>query len=245
MEFRFQRKRIDKIPEREILDELEKAAKHFGFREFGWRDFDKVAAISAQTVKRQLGGWNAGLAALRQRLEAKGVELLPRLNARRLYSDAELFNEMERVWQEVGQRPSQTEWDLSNPRISYRTYRYRFGGWTNACLKFIEYKMGGSILADDFILPSRDEQPPQADSGVAYRPDNSRNVSLALRLKVLSRDNFRCVFCGRSPATDVGTRLHIDHVYPFSLGGRTLLDNLQTLCADCNVGKSNKAVQSP
>ena len=50
----------------------------------------------------------------------------------------------------------------------------------------------------------------------------------------------RCVFCGRSPAMDKGVVLHIDHKMPFSKGGTTSLDNLQTLCYECNLGKGNK-----
>jgi len=61
-----------------------------------------------------------------------------------------------------------------------------------------------------------------------------------IRLQVLNRDSFRCIFCGRSPATEVGVKLHIDHIVPFSKGGKSTLDNLQTLCSDCNLGKSDR-----
>ena len=33
--------------------------------------------------------------------------------------------------------------------------------------------------------------------------------------------------------------LHVDHIKPWSKGGETVLENLQTLCATCNLGKSN------
>jgi len=32
---------------------------------------------------------------------------------------------------------------------------------------------------------------------------------------------------------------HADHVYPHSLGGKTILKNCQALCAACNLKKSN------
>ena len=78
---------------------------------------------------------------------------------------------------------------------------------------------------------------------ISLAKENSRNVPLILRLKVLQRDNFRCVFCGKSPATDLGTKLHIDHIFPFSKGGKSILENLQTLCEECNLGKSDREIE--
>jgi 5-methylcytosine-specific restriction endonuclease McrA len=37
-----------------------------------------------------------------------------------------------------------------------------------------------------------------------------------------------------------GVTLHVDHIVPVSRGGLTLDDNLQTLCQECNLGKSNR-----
>jgi len=248
MDFKFQRKRLNEIPETKILDELEKAAKHFNYIEFGRRDFDKIADISSSVIRKHfIGSWTKGLDALRKHLQQKGLDLSPRPYApNRVHSDNDLFDEMERIWKKVGQRPSRTEWEMSEPKISYNCYKQRFGGWVNACTKFIEYKMGGEILADDFVLPDREEQKTQSEIKVEYKRENSRNISLSLRLQVLSRDNFRCVFCGKSPATDIGTKLHIDHIEPFSKGGKSVIENLQTLCEECNIGKSDngKIVQN-
>lgn len=232
------------MPESKILEELEIAAKQFNYIEFGRRDFDKIATISSSTVRKHFNGsWTKALEALRKSLQQKGLNLSPRPYApNRVFSDKELFDEMERIWQKVGQRPSRAEWEISEPKIAYNTYKQRFGGWTNACLKFIEYKTGGDILADDFVLPDREEQKTQQGNKVEYKKENSRNVPLSLRLQVLSRDKFRCVFCGKSPATDIGTKLHIDHIEPFANGGKSTLENLQTLCEECNLGKSNRVV---
>lgn len=70
--------------------------------------------------------------------------------------------------------------------------------------------------------------------------NSSRNIPLAYRYKVLKRDNFKCVACGRN--VEDGIKLHIDHKIPFSLGGLTTLENLQTLCGECNISKSNKFI---
>ena len=56
--------------------------------------------------------------------------------------------------------------------------------------------------------------------------------------KVLRRDGFRCVKCGRG--REDGVKLHVDHIKPVSHGGKSVMDNLQTLCEDCNYGKGNK-----
>jgi 5-methylcytosine-specific restriction endonuclease McrA len=74
--------------------------------------------------------------------------------------------------------------------------------------------------------------------GHRVRPASSRGIPEGLRYQVLSRDGGRCVLCGRSQAD--GVKLHVDHILPRSQGGTATLDNLQTLCAPCNRGKSNR-----
>ncbi len=67
----------------------------------------------------------------------------------------------------------------------------------------------------------------------------SRNISDKLRYQVLKRDNFKCCACGASPAKNPDIELHIDHIISWSKGGETTIDNLQTLCSKCNLGKSD------
>lgn len=76
---------------------------------------------------------------------------------------------------------------------------------------------------------------------VAKKPQHktSRKIPDKLRYQVLKRDNFKCCICGVSPAKDPSIELHIDHIVPWSKGGETVLDNLQTLCSKCNLGKSD------
>jgi len=66
-----------------------------------------------------------------------------------------------------------------------------------------------------------------------------RDPSLRLRFKVLQRDSFTCRHCGASPAKTIGVELQVDHIVAWSNGGETILENLQTLCSDCNLGKGN------
>ena len=62
----------------------------------------------------------------------------------------------------------------------------------------------------------------------------------SLRYEVLKENGGRCCLCGRS-AKD-GVVLHVDHIIPLSKDWSKRLDkdNLQVLCEDCNLGKSNK-----
>ena len=68
---------------------------------------------------------------------------------------------------------------------------------------------------------------------------STRVISDKIRYQVLKRDNFKCCACGASPAKDPAVELHIDHIVPCSKGGETTLENLQTLCSRCNIGKSD------
>lgn len=52
-----------------------------------------------------------------------------------------------------------------------------------------------------------------------------------LRNRIYERDNYRCVLCGSS------SELQLDHIIPFSKGGRTEEANLRTLCKSCNLRK--------
>jgi ATP adenylyltransferase len=62
-------------------------------------------------------------------------------------------------------------------------------------------------------------------------------VSDLLALRVLRDAKGRCALCG---ATKDESPLHIDHIIPRSKGGKTEYSNLQVLCAQHNLAKSNK-----
>ena len=61
-----------------------------------------------------------------------------------------------------------------------------------------------------------------------------------LRDFIKKRDNYTCQICGDSIYKNPHIEFHIDHIIPVSKGGITEEDNLQTLCASCNLHKSNK-----
>ncbi len=63
-----------------------------------------------------------------------------------------------------------------------------------------------------------------------------QGVSPRLRFRILKRDNFSCVYCGRRPP-DV--ELEVDHVVASASGGGSEESNLVAACVDCNSGKSD------
>ena len=67
-------------------------------------------------------------------------------------------------------------------------------------------------------------------------PRGSRSAGASLRFRVFRRDSFACQYCGRKPPAVL---LHVDHIMPWSSGGRTELANLRTACSVCNLGKSD------
>ena len=245
MKFEFGRSQISKIPREKVIAELEKVAKYFDYTDFRQEDFDKIADISYYKVYREFGSWENTLKFLVEHFKKKDIEF--KLTTRRSsYSVQEMFDEMERIWRKLGHRPSRNEWVSSSPLISYDSIYRRFGSWKEACLKFIEYKSGREIseiqevnevkkrLKESDIITKKNAKKKKVI-------EKTRTIPLSIRVKVLSRDNFRCIFCGKSPATDIGTKLHIDHIVPFSKGGTNEMKNLQTLCEKCNLGKSNQS----
>lgn len=61
-------------------------------------------------------------------------------------------------------------------------------------------------------------------------------IPQGLRNAVFKRDGYRCVRCGASK-DDSNVRLEIDHIVPVAKGGTNDIDNLQTLCHECNFNK--------
>lgn len=61
-----------------------------------------------------------------------------------------------------------------------------------------------------------------------------------VRYFALKESNGCCSLCGRSPRD--GVKLHVDHIKPKSKYPELKYEvsNLQVLCCDCNMGKSNK-----
>lgn len=84
------------------------------------------------------------------------------------------------------------------------------------------------VLADDQDTSSGDTTIPQ---------ERQRLIPTPVKLAVWQRDKGRCVQCGASD------ELHFDHIIPYAKGGTSLTaDNIQLLCARCNLSKGARLV---
>jgi hypothetical protein len=54
---------------------------------------------------------------------------------------------------------------------------------------------------------------------------------------IFKRDNYRCAVCGNGRHN--GYEIHADHIQPRSKGGKSTLENGQTLCSEHNMLKKN------
>jgi hypothetical protein len=219
--FTLERRRVNALPPEVLINELRRVAEQLGGRRFSRRDFDRHAtACKGSAVLSHFGSWDAALGAI-------GIPLTDYKADWKQITNAQLLAELARIWSGLGHRPSKLEWEASDAAYSYTTYKQRFGGWVNACASLVSGN-------DDIALPTVDSTPRQP---VKLPAEKNRTVPLKLRLRVLTRDKFRCVLCGRTPAINLGTVLHIDHIVPFSDYGLTVESNLRTICERCNWGK--------
>ncbi|MGQ0676005.1 MAG: homing endonuclease associated repeat-containing protein [Rhodospirillales bacterium] len=195
-------------------------------------------AVTREDVRRA-GGPGEGVLAARfgtwqKAAEAAGLKLSP---MSRRYGDAECFENLLRVWTHYARPPRYIEMNRPPSQIGVGAYVRRFNGWGRALEAFVRQANAGDGENRAAMEPAFTKPDPQTPGA---RANNPRSVPLSLRFQVLTRDRFKCTACGLSPAIDPFCRLHVDHVVPASLGGRTELGNLRALCAYCNIGRGNR-----
>ena len=224
MKFELERLKNEKVSEEDFFEDLRRVREIVG-GDLTRRDYNKHGKFSSGVAMRRYGGWNKAL-------EAAGLTPSKLI----IYSDDDLFLNLEEVWTQLGRQPRVT--DLVRPvsKFSIDVYRKRFGSWWNALQQFVDQ----ANLEPPIPSLSSVERHNQLEDGESkLKHLTKRDINWRLRWHVLNRDNFRCMSCGLSPAIAPGTILHVDHIKPWSKGGETVLDNLQTLCATCNLGKGN------
>jgi 5-methylcytosine-specific restriction endonuclease McrA len=202
------------IADRDLLDDLCVVAAQLGAVALPQRLYRLHGRYSTTAIKSRFGSWNAAVTSAG--LTSAG---------QRDIGEGELFANLQEVWVALGRQPRKRDMTKPASRYTHHPYIERYGGWLSAVKTFLasyEREAAGPV-----------ERPRTALSR------GPRDPSLRLRFIVMRRDSFRCRQCGASPAVMPGVELHVDHVIAWSAGGATTLENLQTLCLRCNLGKSN------
>lgn len=121
----------------------------------------------------------------------------------------------------------------------------------NESVLTVEYKFsytsGGGMAQRSFTVPMTEETIAELIkvlesklTATAFAKEQRTLMTKKLREFIKARDHFTCCNCGNSTSMEPNLLLEIDHIIPVSKGGRTVEDNLQTLCWKCNRSKSNK-----
>ena len=206
------------VTEEELLEDLRNVASKLKKDSITHFEQNENGKYYSSTFVKRFGSWFKAL-------EKAGLKKTMNMNS----TEEDLFKNLEEVWIKLGRQPNYGE--MTSPLSKYHrgTYERRFGTWRKALTKFIDYI-------------NNEEKTQKTEELLIKKPTQNktnRAINLRLRFIVMKRDNFKCKNCGKSPATDQKVILHIDHVSPYSKGGETIVENLQTLCSECNLGKSN------
>lgn len=217
------------LTDEELLDELRQVATVLGKQVLTRKEFREGSEdVNDAAIARRFGSWSEGL-------RRAGLELSP--HGRR-WTDDDYFENLLTVWTHYARAPKHREMDEPPSRITSGAYEAKFGTWGRAKAAFVERVNSDLTAQKPATTRSTGEQLTLPEAKLPRHEDaRARPASVGLRFKVLSRDRFRCVTCGRSPATDLSVTLHVDHIVPRAAGGKTVEENLRTLCADCNLGK--------
>lgn len=212
------------IPDQEILDDMKQVASKLRKSSVTCREQNEHGKFHSNTAMVRFGGWLKAL-------EKAGLTR-SRAQTDRWIPEENLFQNFEEVWMKLGRQPKYHDMQGGVSKYGPNPYLRTFGSWRKALGKFIEYvNREENISSEEGIKNLTIEQ--------TTKHKTSRGINWRLRFIVMRRDNFKCKNCGRSPATDPSIILHVDHIKAWANGGETILENLQTLCSKCNIGKSD------
>jgi hypothetical protein len=205
----------------DMLADIRQVARGRKRRRMTYGLYVQHGSFSTNTIAHHFGSWSAALI-------AAGLPT----NIDRSVAETDLFENLAAVWRALGRQPAIRDMVKRSgvSRFAAAAYESRFGSWNKALLAFQAF-IGGKRPVRESADKSKGRQERPA------RPRSPRQINWRLRATVLIRDNCLCRMCGASPAKDPAVTLHVDHIVPWSKGGKTVLANLQTLCATCNIGK--------
>ena len=224
--FQLSRTKGSPVNEKDLIPDLKRVAGLLGVATVTQNGYGTHGMYDCSTIIRRFGSWN-------EALRAAGLFISNEVGI----SDQRLFENLLLLWQHYGRQPRRAELAHEPSTISQSPYKRRFRTWTAALQAFVDYANSSGL--------EKSESPPQHPNPGKESYGECREPSLRLRWHVLQRDRFVCCGCGATPALTPGVELHVDHVRPWSRGGATTLDNLQTLCAACNLGKSDVVLSQP
>lgn len=222
------------IPLETCVADLQRVVQQLGKDTITQEEYAERGQFSPKPLIRHYGSWQAAL-------EKNGLKRSRNYRV----SEEEYFENLEFLWRTLGRQPHYGEVRKPFSRLSAGAYEQKFGSWRKALEAFVTFVNKES--AENGMPEREDVEQLGTSESTAEIPGiplgnsvrTSRTISWRLRHLVMRRDNFKCCHCGRSPALVPGVILHIDHKEPWSKGGQAVLDNLQTLCNQCNIGKSN------
>ncbi len=209
------------VTDEDLILELKRVALELNKNSVTQKEFQEKGKYAFTTYIRRFGSWNKSL----QKAELQ-------INLLRTISEEELFENLEEVWIKLGRQPNHTEIQQPLSKYHVATYERRFGTWRKALESFVVYINHEEASSSDVVIKNV-----KVESFSTHK--TKRGINWRLSFIVMRRDNFKCKFCGRSPATDPTIILHVDHIKAWANGGETILENLQTLCSKCNIGKSD------
>lgn len=197
-------------------------------------DYEKFGKYTHVTMGARFGSWNKAK-------EKANLEVVYKTNN----SNEDLFKNILDLWTHFGRQPKYGEVISPLSKFNGSTYARRFGSWQSSLEAFVDYINNITDESEEIeteelqLIPINQTQKKEKSIKEIKIKRTSRNINLRMRFMILQRDNFTCKKCGQSPAKNQNIILHVDHILAWSKGGETVVENLETLCKECNLGKSN------
>ena len=186
------------ISDEDLINEIQRLADELD-RPPKLEDMDVLGTYGILTYQRRFGSWN-------EALDEAGLEPNMEMNI----SDEDLINEIQRLADELGKTPTESDMDVLGT-YGITTYYRRFGSWNEALDEAgLEKNLVKSGSSDDFLTSTE---------------------RYAWRKAVYQRDSYTCQDCGR---TDVQLNAHHINHRADNPDLETMVWNGVTLCQACH-----------
>ena len=212
----------------ELLVDVKNTASKLRKNTVTMSEYQEYGKFHPSTLCRRFGSW------------FKVLELaeLEKSRSPLNISDDELFKNIENIWIALGRQPKYVEVRKPFSKYDAKTYENRFGSWRKALSNFVNYINNNYEVKSSNTFEETEIQK-NSVTNEKFKHKTKREISDRLRFRIIMRDSFTCKKCGKSPVNELGVELHVDHIIPWSKGGETILENLETKCKQCNLGKGN------